>query len=255
MPTKDELAAEWDQLAPAWIQRIRGRGDESREALLDEWMLRAVGEVRGQRVIDLGCGEGRFCRMLAERGADVAGVDLCAAMIDAAIAHRVNRENYAVGDMERLSNFGDESFDLAVSYITLVDVHDLHAALREAIRVLKPRGRFVVCNLASMVTAGNRWLRDERGEKVCYYLDNYFDESARAMRMCGGKVDGIHRTLSTYINEFLDAGFALERVDEPYPSPQQLEQCPSNADIRRVPLFVIYQLRKPGPSQADDPSR
>jgi hypothetical protein len=106
-----------------------------------------------------------------------------------------------------------------------------------------------------MVTAGNRWLRDARGEKVCFYLDNYFDESSRVMPMSGGKVNNMHRTLATYINGFVGAGFVLERIDEPYPSPKQLEQCPSNADILRVPLFVIYQLRKPELSRADDPSR
>ena len=255
MPTKDELAAEWDQLAPAWIERVRGRGDESREGLLDEWMLRTVGEVRGQRVIDLGCGEGRFCRMLAQRGARVTGVDLCAAMIAAANkADRVNEEDYVVGDMERLNGFADGAFDLAVSYITLVDVHDLQAALREAFRVLKPGGRFIACNLAPMVTAGNRWLRDEHGDKVSFYLDNYFDESCRTMQMSGGTVNNMHRTLSAYINGFVNAGFVLEGIHEPYPSAQQLEQCPSNADILRVPLFVIYRLRKPGLSPADGPS-
>jgi ubiquinone/menaquinone biosynthesis C-methylase UbiE len=253
MPTKDELAAEWEELAPAWIERIRGKGDESREHLLDEWMLRAVGEVRDQRVIDLGCGEGRFCRMLAERGAHITGVDLSAKMIAAANAHRISDEQYLVADMEHLHELADGSFNLAVSYITLVDLHDLGASLREAFRVLRPSGRFIVCNLASMVTAGNRWLRDEQRNKICFYLDNYFDESRRSMQMCGGAVSNAHRTLATYLNGFISAGFMLEGIEEPYPSEKQLEACPSNADILRVPLFVIYRLRKPALSQAACP--
>jgi SAM-dependent methyltransferase len=245
MPTKDQLAAEWSQLAPGWIKRIRGKGDESREGLLDEWMLRAVGDVQNLRVIDLGCGEGRFSRMLAQRGARVTGIDLCVAMIDAAEDLRVSDERYAVGDMENLRDFEDGSFDLAVSYITLVDVHDLGAALRESFRVLRPGGRFIVCNLSPMVTAGNRWLRDDAGNKISFYLDNYFDETARCMNMCDGQVNNVHRTLSTYLNGFVAAGFALEGIQEPYPSQEQLARCPSNADILRVPLFIIYFLRKP----------
>src|SRR2546423_13821967 len=101
---KDEMAAEWTAAAQNWIDRVRSvRGAPSRTGLLDDWMLDAVGDVAGRDVIDLGCGEGRFCRMLAQRGARVTGVDLCAPMIAAAKASaESSRETYAVGDMENL---------------------------------------------------------------------------------------------------------------------------------------------------------
>jgi 2-polyprenyl-3-methyl-5-hydroxy-6-metoxy-1,4-benzoquinol methylase len=241
------MAAEWTAFAQNWIDRIRSPGgDPSREALLDEWMLDAVGNVEALDVIDLGCGEGRFCRMLASSGARVTGVDLCEPMIAAALASRSStRETYAVADMESLREIASASFDLAVSYITLVDVHDLTAALREAFRVLRPGGRFVVCNLAPMVTAGNMWVRDADRTKLHFRLDNYLDESVREMPMCGAKFHNVHRTLSTYINGFIGAGFVLEGIREPYPNQEQLERDPSNADILRVPLFIIYLLRKP----------
>ena len=48
-------------------------------------MLEACGDVTDMNILDCGCGEGRFCRMLAGRGAKyVLGIDLCDAMIDAA---------------------------------------------------------------------------------------------------------------------------------------------------------------------------
>jgi len=58
MNLKDSLHAEWEVMAPKWIERIRGTGDPSRLWLLDPWMLDA-GDVRGRDVSDLGCGEGR----------------------------------------------------------------------------------------------------------------------------------------------------------------------------------------------------
>ncbi|MEL7238994.1 MAG: methyltransferase domain-containing protein, partial [Planctomycetota bacterium] len=70
---------EWDRLAPAWISTTAAGQNAQREHLLDDWMLRAAGDVTGKRVIDIACGEGRFSRMLAERGAKVLGVDACAA--------------------------------------------------------------------------------------------------------------------------------------------------------------------------------
>ena len=91
-----------------------------------------------------------------------------------------------------------------------------------------------------MSTAGNCWIKDENGVKLHFRLDNYFDESERAM----GSVTDFHRTLSTYMNTFLEAGFRLDGIREPKPSPEQLRRYPEIDDLLRVPHFIIYLLRK-----------
>ena len=245
-PTREQLRADWAAAAPTWIERIRGeRGDPSRRGLLDDWMLDAVGDVRGLHVIDLGCGEGTFGKMLAERGARVTGIDACAAMIEAANARGGDGEQYHVNDMEELRGIGDETFDLATSYLTLLDVADYRRAIAQASRVLRPGGRFIVCNLAPMVTAGNMWVRYGDGAKLHFRLDNYLDESVREMPLCGVTIRNFHSTLSSYVNAFLGAGFVLQGLREPVPNAEQLAREPSNEDMLRVPLFVIYLLRKP----------
>jgi SAM-dependent methyltransferase len=242
---KAKMRALWDQAAPRWIERIRTRGDISREGLLDEWMLRALGDVSGARIIDLGCGEGRFSRMLAQRGANVTGVELSAPMLRAALEARVKDETYLPADMENLSAIQDAHFDIAVAYLTLLDVLDYQSAIREAFRILRPGGRFIVCNLAPMVTAGNMWVKYGDGTKLHFRLDNYLDETVREMPMCGVNIRNFHRTLSSYLNGFIESGFVLERIEEPVPSPEQLAAFPDNDDMLRVPLFIIYLLRKP----------
>jgi 2-polyprenyl-3-methyl-5-hydroxy-6-metoxy-1,4-benzoquinol methylase len=266
-PTGEQLRDEWTAAAPAWIERIRSdRGDPSRRGLLDDWMLDAVcagagagasasasagagagagGDVRGLDIIDLGCGEGTFGKLLASRGAHVTGIDACPAMIDAAHARRGEGERYFVDDMQELSAIRDAQFDLATSYVSLVDVPDFRRAIAQAFRVLRPGGRFIVCNLAPMVTAGNMWVRYGDGTRLHFRLDNYCDESVREMPMCGVRLTNFHRTLSSYINAFLAAGFVLEGLREPVPNTEQLAREPTNDDMLRVPLFIIYLLRKP----------
>lgn len=243
-----DLTGEWAAFAREWIDRMARRGDAAREGLLDDSMLDVLGDVAGHAVIDLGCGEGRFSRMLAARGGRTLGVDLQPTFIEHARRAAGPEEAYELGDMQDLRDVASASFDIAVSYISLVDVPDQDAAIRAAFRVLVPGGRFVVCNLAPMATActvGDPWLR-EGGRKVHYILDDYADEGPRDIPFPSGhRITNHHRMLSTTLNGFLDAGFRLRRLHEPLPTPAQLERVPQNEDLLRVPIFVIYDLVKP----------
>ena len=136
---KAGLKAQWEAMAEDWISRLQDGETSHREAMLDGWMHDAVGDVSGRKVVDLGCGEGRFSRMLAERGAMVTGVDLCRPFIEYAKSHRVSDEVYLIGDMEDLHGVSSDEFDLAVSYITFVDVPDLRGCVRSLGHVLEWR--------------------------------------------------------------------------------------------------------------------
>lgn len=243
-----DLTGEWAAFAREWIDRMARRGDAAREGLLDDWMLDVVGDVSGRTVIDLGCGEGRFSRMLAARGARTFGVDLQPTFIEHARRAAGPEEAYELGDMQDLCDIADASVDVAVSYISLVDVPDQDAAVREAHRVLVPGGRFVVCNLAPMATActvGDPWLRED-GRKLHYILDDYAHEGPRDIPFPSGhRITNHHRMLSTTVNGFLAAGFQLRHLHEPLPTEAQLERAPGNDDLFRVPIFVIYDLVKP----------
>ena len=121
MGLKDRMREQWAALADTWIEFTSDGRNVYRDGLLDSWMLDAIGDVAGQDVIDLGCGEGRFSRMMAERGAKVTGLDFNERFIDFARANQLDDEEYVVGDMEDLSGIPDQSFDLAVSYVNMVD--------------------------------------------------------------------------------------------------------------------------------------
>jgi ubiquinone/menaquinone biosynthesis C-methylase UbiE len=164
---------------PAWIRESREGPNPTRVGLLDEPMLRACGDVTGLRVVDLGCGEGRFCRMLAKRGAaSVLGLDLGEAMIAAAREIPAPGVTYRIADVEDLGFLDDASLDLAVSYLNQCDLPDFEANAREVFRVLCPEGRFVVANLHPMRSAVGGWQRAADGTKEHVILDRYFDEGS-----------------------------------------------------------------------------
>src|SRR5262245_29554227 len=95
MPRRTDLQDEWKQLAPAWIRQDRDGPNPVREGLLDRPMIQACGDVRGLTVLDSGCGEGRFCRMLLDCGAKlVIGIDLCGPLIHAASQLAIGKDVY-----------------------------------------------------------------------------------------------------------------------------------------------------------------
>jgi len=74
----------WDESARAWIADMGERGDYGREFVLDAPMLARVRAGGFRDALDVGCGEGRFCRMFAAHGAKAVGIDPTEALIDKA---------------------------------------------------------------------------------------------------------------------------------------------------------------------------
>ena len=110
-----------------------------------------LGDVRGQHVLDLACGDGIYSRRLRNRGAArVVGVDLSAGMIDLALSEERTRPlgiDYHVGPAQDLAL--DETFDVVFSAYLLNyarSLDELAAFAASIARHLRPDGRFVGIN-------------------------------------------------------------------------------------------------------------
>jgi SAM-dependent methyltransferase len=207
--------------------------------VLDQPMLERVRLRAHASALDVGCGEGRFCRMLQPLGIRTVGVDPTEALVARAIALDPVGD-YRVGVAEQL-DFGDQSFDLVVSYLSLIDIPQLGPALGEMTRVLRPGGSLLVANLTGFTTAGMVFGgRRPRGvDKHAGYLDEFSCEVSWA----DIRVRNWHRPLETYMKGFLDAGLELRHFSEPRPQGGPPEK------VRRylkAPYFVIMEWTKPG---------
>lgn len=236
-----EAADAWAASAAAYIARVAI--DTNRDLLLDPVMLDLCGDVEGLRVLDLGCGEGRFCRMLAARGARCTGIDLTGRMVATARA-RDPAGAYIRGTAESLP-FADASFDLVVSYVTLVDIVDYRAAIAASARVLRPGGRFVVANVG-FVTASSGWQKDDHGRRLYHRVDRYAEEFVRIDEWCGIRILNHHRPLAAYMQAYLQQGLTLRAFLEPVPEDQSLRDRYDCEDWFRVPQFNVMEWGKPG---------
>ena len=230
----------WDQSADAWIASLGERGDWAREYVLDPALLARIDRRRFGGALDVGCGEGRFCRMLEAHGIPATGIDPTWRLIEAARA-RDPSGRYCLAKAEGLP-FADGQFDLVASYVTLTDIADFGAAIREMARVLAPGGTLLVANLSSMNTANaeGSWFKNEAGEPIHWPIDRYHDESALRSEWQGISVINWHRPLSAYLSAFLEAGLRLVFFDEPRPQGGDPDRC---GRYRRVPWFVVMEWR------------
>lgn len=102
----------------------------------------------GERILDLGCGDGNYTRPAAEDADLAVGLDRSLAMLHAAHARLAHVENAPLvqGEATRLP-FKDASFDVVIAVTVLCFSQDPEALLHEALRVLRPRGRLVLGEL------------------------------------------------------------------------------------------------------------
>ncbi len=233
----------WEKSAPAWIADMGEHGDFGRRFVLDPVMLPLALARGAKSALDVGCGEGRFCRMLAARGIKATGADPTRALIEH--ARTVDPDGaYVEAPAEKLP-FDDASFDLAVSYLALIDIEDYRAGISEMARVLKPGGALLIATLNGFNTAGaeSGWIRDAFGNLRHYPVDHYLDERAFWTEWRGIRIVNHHRPLQAYMQALLGAGLTLTHFEEP--APIAGGPAEKSERYRRARWFLVMEWVKP----------
>lgn len=218
------------------------------QALEQPSFLALLPDVRGRRVLDLGCGAGQLALYLAQAGAiDVVAVDVSERMLALARAERAHPcVSFRLAPIED-AEFPVEQFDLIVSSLAFHYVASYHGLVQRIARWLAPGGILVYSTEHPMYTArlpDNGWVLDSEGRRTGWALDHYADEGAREEHWFVEGVRKYHRTIATLLNGLLDAGLTIERLVEPVPSEDRLRRRPDDLDERRRPMFLLIRARK-----------
>ena len=214
-----------------------------------EWpALRAMlPSLRGKRVLDLGCGFGWHCRYAREQGArSVVGIDLSEKMLqrarestnDPAIEYR----RVAIED----SDFAAGEFDIVLSSLAFHYVERFDLVCQKVHHCLGAQGDFVFSVEHPVFTARAQqdWYYGPQGERLHWPIDHYQDEGARQAQFLDHTVLKYHRTLATYLNTLIAAGFTITQIAEPQPSPEMLAEDPEMRDETRRPMFLLFSAAK-----------
>lgn len=181
-----------------------------------ETLVRLLGESSGG-LIDVGCGTGSYAAGLTGRGWRVTGVDVSEDMLRRA----QDKGMRAVRADASALPFEDASFDAAISVFTHTDADDFPAALREVARVLRPEAPFVYVGAHPCFVGPHSTYDVERGlpelHPGWYRRVGRYEKAPGIARSSGLRlrVGASHLPLGLFLQTFLDAGFRLERIEEP----------------------------------------
>ena len=258
-----EAAAYWEANADAWTRHSRAGYDVYRDALNTPAFLAALPALTGLAGLDIGCGEGFNTRQVARLGAAMQAIDLAPTFIrHAQETERVEPLNvvFRIADATALP-FADASFDFATAFMSLMDMPDPAAVLREAARVLRPGGflQFSILH-PCFVPAHRKVLRDDGGQPYAIELAGYFDRidgrintwwfeslpAEQRQRDAPFRTPRFDRTLSEWVDMIVGANLVLEKLVEPSADAALAARVPEVADTRIAPLALIFRLRKPG---------
>jgi SAM-dependent methyltransferase len=175
-----------------------------------------LGDVTGQRVLEVGCGAAAAARWLVTQGARVTALDLSAGMLRHAVAAAGSTGvRPALLQADALSlPLRDACVDIAFTAFGAVPfVDDSARVMREVYRVLRPGGRWVFA-----VTHPMRWIfLDDPGPDGLVAAQSYFDRRPYVELDAAGRAIYVehHRTLGDRVREIVAAGFVLHDLVEP----------------------------------------
>lgn len=244
----------WDSVA-VWYDTLLEKNDDTYQTkVILPNLVRAMNIKKGERVLDLACGQGFFTRAFHHAGASVAGVDVARDLIAFAKKQSPREIAFFVRDASDLAVFRDNYFDKVVIVLAVQNMEAPHQVFKECQRVLGPKGKLylVLNHPAFRIPRASSWGFDDTSMTQYRRIDRYLSESKAVIDMNPSKPGtsttiSFHRPLQYYFKTLANAGFSVTRLEE-WCSHRKSESGPrqvaEDRARREIPLFLFLEVVK-----------
>ena len=242
----------WDPVAGWYDATVGIRGSPHHRKAAIPTVMQLAEVRRGERVIDVGCGQGVLAHHVLKAGGQYLGIDASLAMVRLARKRRGDDGMFEHGDARDLvgtTSAEPASFDVAVYLLSIQDMDPLDEVFASVAQVLKPGGRVVIFMVhpAFRAPRGSGWGFDPKRKLTYRRVERYLTPASVPMKEYAevrkgaprGATISFHRPLMDYVNALARAGLRLDAMVE-LPDPVVDDRSRSNPE---VPLFVALRAR------------
>ena len=209
-----------------------------------------IPDVKGKRILDLGCGYGendKYCIGLGAK--EILGIDISKHMIKIAKENN-NDENikYKVMAMENINEI-EEKFDIVISSLAFHYVKDYEKLINDIYNLLNDDGIliFSIDHPLRIASKFETWMKKNYTKingKWFLLVSEYNREGIREKEWNGVMVKRYHRNFSSLINGLVNSGFKIDKILEPIPDEKAIKIIPKYINQYDRPYFLFVRAKK-----------
>ena len=241
----------WDQAA-RWYDSVVGEeGSYYQKEIILPQTFQMLNLQRGDRVLDLACGQGVFSRFLHSKGMKVEGLDSSAELIACAQSRSEKGIRFHIEDSRKPGILEGEKFDAIACILAIQNIDMLEPVFCNVARWLKPEGRFVMVmtHPCFRIPRQTHWGWDEEKRLEYRRVDLYATETPIPILTPPMVVSEVytmtyHRSLQSYFKALSGAGLAADGLEEwvsnkvSQPGPRSRAE---NRARKEIPLFLALR--------------
>ena len=253
-PTAQQTS--WDSVAHWYDGWVGKKGSYHHRQLAIPIVMRLLAPKPGERILDVGAGQGVLCPYVHRSGARYTGVEAGERLVGLARRHHSSRGRFVVGDARRLacvSELKEGMFDAIVFMLSIQNMDPLTEVIGSAGWALRSGGRVVLLMTHPCFRPPRQsgWGHDPKRKlqyrRVDRYLSSFHMPEKVGNGTSKGKTTTFHRPLQAYVDALAGEGLLIDRIEEvACPEGLQPETRPRQAadGNNEIPLFLGLRARR-----------
>lgn len=241
----------WERDAQAYDKNVGRDGSFFHKEVVLPGVVRLLDLKAGERVLDLGCGQGVLARALP-KDVEYVGVEISKSLVEMAKKQTKGGARFVVGDASK-EKVEKEGFDAVVIVLALQNMAGGKRAIRNAAWHLKEGGRLVIVmnHPCFRIPRQSGWSIDEKKKLQSRWVNVYMSEMDIPIDMHPSQRGSTqtwsyHKPLSVYSAWLRESGLLIETIEE-WVSPKTSEGRAAKMENRarnEIPLFMGIKARK-----------